>query len=40
VILQAISLLMYLDWRFLRNCFMCLDVIVVSLSLERQFVGE
>ena len=40
VSVHVISLLMYLDCRFLRNCFMCLAVIVVSLSLERQLDGE
>ena len=40
VSVHAISLLVYLDCRFFRNCLMCLAVIVVSLSLERQFVGE
>ena len=34
VIVSAMSLPMYLDWRFLRDCFMCLVVIVFPFILD------
>ena len=37
---SAVSLPMYLDCRFFLDCFMCCEVIVLSLIFDLQFAGE
>ena len=37
---SAVSLPMYLDCRFFLDCFMCCEVIVLSLIFYLQFAGE